>query len=91
MSLTSKWGRDLPALDLCLISVSFTGKQAFGPKKYFKQIPNDLNIFNADYLTLQEFWFRYFAMLSKNYDPEFGGYSRAPKFPQPSNLKTMFR
>ena len=35
--------------------------------------------------------FRYFAMLSKNYDPEFGGYSRAPKFPQPSNLKTMFR
>jgi len=33
---------------------------------------------------------RYFAMLSKNYDPEFGGYSRAPKFPQPSNLKTMF-
>jgi len=33
---------------------------------------------------------RFYAMLSKNYDPEFGGYSRAPKFPQPSNIKTMF-
>ena len=59
-------------------------------KKYITT-DNDLNNFIADYLTQQEFWFRYFAMLSKNYDPEFGGYSRAPKFPQPSNLKTMFR
>eukprot|EP00088_Acartia_fossae_P059254 TRINITY_DN7011_c0_g1_i11.p1 TRINITY_DN7011_c0_g1~~TRINITY_DN7011_c0_g1_i11.p1 ORF type:complete len:741 (-),score=168.34 TRINITY_DN7011_c0_g1_i11:172-2394(-) len=33
---------------------------------------------------------RFYAMLWKNYDPEFGGYSGAPKFPQPSNLKTMF-
>lgn len=32
-----------------------------------------------------------FAQLSKGYDPEFGGYSKAPKFPQPSNLLTMFK
>ncbi|XP_023343873.1 spermatogenesis-associated protein 20 [Eurytemora carolleeae] len=32
-----------------------------------------------------------FAQLSQGYDPEFGGYSKAPKFPQPSNLLTMFK
>ena len=34
---------------------------------------------------------KFYAQLSKNFDPEFGGYSKAPKFPQPSNLLTMFK
>lgn len=34
---------------------------------------------------------KFYSQLSHKYDPEFGGYSKAPKFPQPSNLMTMFR
>jgi len=34
---------------------------------------------------------KFFAQLSKSYDSEFGGYSKAPKFPQPSNILTMFK
>ena len=29
--------------------------------------------------------------LSNSYDSEYGGYSRAPKFPQPSLLMALFR
>jgi len=32
-----------------------------------------------------------FAQLSNKYDPQFGGFSGAPKFPQPSNLMVLFR
>ena len=32
-----------------------------------------------------------YVKLSNSYDKEFGGYSKAPKFPQPSLLMTMFR
>ena len=32
-----------------------------------------------------------YAQLHSAYDEEYGGYSKAPKFPQPSNLLTMFR
>jgi len=34
---------------------------------------------------------KFYAQLSKGYDEEYGGYSKAPKFPQPSNLLTMFK
>jgi len=40
--------------------------------------------------TSQDVFHKFYAQLSKSYDAEFGGYSKAPKFPQPSNLKTMF-
>jgi len=32
-----------------------------------------------------------FAQLAKSYDPDFGGFSKAPKFPQPSNMMLLLR
>lgn len=34
---------------------------------------------------------KFYAKLAQSYDSEYGGYSGAPKFPQPSNLMTVFR
>ncbi len=34
---------------------------------------------------------RFFAALSRGYDPVYGGYGGPPKFPQPTNLLAAFR
>jgi uncharacterized protein YyaL (SSP411 family) len=34
---------------------------------------------------------RFFAALSRAYDPVYGGYGGPPKFPQPTNLLAAFR
>ena len=34
---------------------------------------------------------RFYGQLARRYDPQYGGYGGAPKFPQPTNLLTAFR
>ncbi|XP_076054255.1 spermatogenesis-associated protein 20 [Oratosquilla oratoria] len=44
----------------------------------------------AEHLPGEETFAKCFSQLSRSYEPQYGGFSESPKFPQPSNLNFLF-